>query len=161
MKLSHVDEHGKARMVDISQKDISERVAIASGKVFMNPNTMELIQKNSVAKGDVLAVSRVAGIMAAKRCPDLVPLCHPIPISSVKVDFETENETTLVITAEVKTNHNTGVEMEALTAVSVAALTIYDMVKAVDREIVIGEIKLNYKSGGRSGVFDRDRKLAA
>lgn len=161
MKLSHVDEHGKARMVDISQKDISERVAIASGKVFMNPNTMELIQKNSVAKGDVLAVSRVAGIMAAKRCPDLVPLCHPIPISSVKVDFETENETTLVITAEVKTNHNTGVEMEALTAVSVAALTIYDMVKAVDREVVIGEIKLNYKSGGRSGVFDRDRKLAA
>ncbi len=161
MKLSHVDEHGKARMVDISQKDISERVAIASGKVFMNSNTMELIHKNSVAKGDVLAVSRVAGIMAAKRCPDLVPLCHPIPISSVKVDFETENETTLVITAEVKTNHNTGVEMEALTAVSVAALTIYDMVKAVDREIVIGEIKLNYKSGGRSGVFDRDRKLAA
>jgi len=161
MKLSHVDEHGKARMVDISQKDISERVAIASGKVFMNPNTMELIQKNSVAKGDVLAVSRVAGIMAAKRCPDLVPLCHPIPISSVEVDFETENETTLVITAEVKTNHNTGVEMEALTAVSVAALTIYDMVKAVDREVVIGEIKLNYKSGGRSGVFDRDRKLAA
>ena len=161
MKLSHADEHGKARMVDISQKDISERVAIASGKVFMNPNTMELIQKNSVAKGDVLAVSRVAGIMAAKRCPDLVPLCHPIPISSVKVDFETENETTLVITAEVKTNHNTGVEMEALTAVSVAALTIYDMVKAVDREVVIGEIKLNYKSGGRSGVFDRDRKLAA
>ena len=161
MKLSHVDEHGKARMVDISQKDFSERVAIASGKVFMNPNTMELIQKNSVAKGDVLAVSRVAGIMAAKRCPDLVPLCHPIPISSVKVDFETENETTLVITAEVKTNHNTGVEMEALTAVSVAALTIYDMVKAVDREVVIGEIKLNYKSGGRSGVFDRDRKLAA
>jgi len=161
MKLSHVDEHGKARMVDISQKDISERVAIASGKVFMNPNTMELIQKNSVAKGDVLAVSRVAGIMAAKRCPDLVPLCHPIPISSVKVDFEAENETTLVITAEVKTNHNTGVEMEALTAVSVAALTIYDMVKAVDREVVIGEIKLNYKSGGRSGVFDRDRKLAA
>lgn len=161
MKLSHVDEHGKARMVDISQKDISERVAIASGKVFMNPNTMELIQKNSVAKGDVLAVSRVAGIMAAKRCPDLVPLCHPIPISSVKVDFETENETTLVITAEVKTNHNTGVEMEALTAVSVAALSIYDMVKAVDREVVIGEIKLNYKSGGRSGVFDRDRKLAA
>jgi cyclic pyranopterin phosphate synthase len=148
-------------MVDISQKDISERVAIASGKVFMNPNTMELIQKNSVAKGDVLAVSRVAGIMAAKRCPDLVPLCHPIPISSVKVDFEAENETTLVITAEVKTNHNTGVEMEALTAVSVAALTIYDMVKAVDREVVIGEIKLNYKSGGRSGVFDRDRKLAA
>lgn len=160
-KLTHVDENGKARMVDISQKSVTERVAVASGKVTMQASTMTLIKEDGIKKGDVLAVARVAGIMASKRTSDLIPLCHPIPITSVTLDFEFESETVLGIRAEVKTTHSTGVEMEALTAVSIAALTVYDMCKSVDRGIEIGDIRLEHKSGGNSGVFDRDRELTA
>lgn len=156
MKMTHLDEDGKAIMVDISQKVDTERVAIASGIVKMLPETLELIRSGEVKKGDVLAVARVAGIMAAKKTSDLIPLCHPLPITSAKVDFEFVDETTLKIVAETKTTYATGVEMEALTAVSVAALTIYDMCKAVDRGMLISDIKLEKKSGGRSGEFTRE-----
>jgi cyclic pyranopterin phosphate synthase len=156
MKLTHVDDEGKAMMVDISQKFATERVAIASGMVKMQPETLELIRSGEVKKGDVLAVARVAGIMAAKKTDEVIPLCHPLPLTSAQIDFEFVNENMVKITAEVKTTYNTGVEMEALTAVSVAALTIYDMCKAVDRAMVIGEIKLEKKSGGQSGVFNRE-----
>jgi cyclic pyranopterin phosphate synthase len=156
MKLTHVDDEGKAMMVDISQKFATERVAIASGMVKMQPETLELIRSGEVKKGDVLAVARVAGIMAAKKTAEVIPLCHPLPLTSAHIDFEFVNENMVKITAEVKTTYNTGVEMEALTAVSVAALTIYDMCKAVDRAMVIGEIKLEKKSGGQSGVFNRE-----
>lgn len=161
MKLSHLDEDGKARMVDISQKQATERVAIASACVEMRPETLELIRNVQIAKGDVLATARIAGIMAAKRTSELIPLCHPLPISSVSIDFEFLDQSRIGIKAEVKTTYLTGVEMEALTAVSVATLTIYDMVKAVDKAVVISQIQLDYKSGGKSGVFERDRKLAA
>jgi len=143
-------------MVDISQKFATERVAIASGMVKMQPETLEFIRSGEVKKGDVLAVARVAGIMAAKKTAEVIPLCHPLPLTSAQIDFEFVNENMVKITAEVKTTYNTGVEMEALTAVSVAALTIYDMCKAVDRAMVIGEIKLEKKSGGQSGVFNRE-----
>lgn len=156
MKMTHLDEDGKAIMVDISQKVDTERVAIASGIVKMLPETLDLIRSGEVKKGDVLAVARVAGIMAAKKTSDLIPLCHPLPITSAKVDFEFVDETTLKIVAETKTTYATGVEMEALTAVSVAALTIYDMCKAVDRGMLISDIKLEKKSGGRSGEFTRE-----
>jgi len=156
MKLTHVDDEGKAMMVDISQKFATERVAIASGMVKMQPETLELIRSGEVKKGDVLAVARVAGIMAAKKTAEVIPLCHPLPLTSAQIDFEFVNENMVKITAEVKTTYNTGVEMEALTAVSVAALTIYDMCKAVERAMVIGEIKLEKKSGGQSGVFNRE-----
>lgn len=161
MKLSHVNEEGKAKMVDVSQKPVTERVAIASGQVEMQAETLMMVRENQIAKGDVLAVARVAGIMAAKRTAELIPLCHPLPIASVSIDFEFIDEFRLGIKAEVKSIHNTGVEMEALSAVSVAALTVYDMIKAVDKGALIGQIRLEYKSGGKSGVFDRDRKLAA
>jgi cyclic pyranopterin phosphate synthase len=143
-------------MVDISQKSTTERIAIASGTVKMLPETLELIRSGSVEKGDALAVTRVAGIMAAKKTAELIPLCHPLPLTSVKIDFEFVEANTLKIIAETKTTYSTGVEMEALTAVSVAALTIYDMCKAIDRAMVIGEIKLEKKSGGQSGEFNRE-----
>jgi cyclic pyranopterin phosphate synthase len=158
MKLTHVDDDGKAIMVDISQKFATERVAIASGIVEMQPETQELIRSGEVKKGDVLAVARVAGIMAAKKTAELIPLCHPLPLTSAQIDFEFVNENVVKITAEVKTTYSTGVEMEALTAVCVAALTIYDMCKAVDRAMVIGEIKLEKKTGGQSGVFNREEQ---
>lgn len=156
MKLSHVDENGRAIMVDITDKFTTERVAIASSVVRMKLETLELIRSGEVKKGDVLAIARVAGIMAAKKASELIPLCHPLPVTSAKVDFEFVDENTLRITAETKTTYQTGVEMEALTAVSVAALTIYDMCKAVDRGMVIGEIRLEKKSGGQSGEFNRE-----
>jgi len=159
MKMTHLDENGRAIMVDISQKTDTERVAIASGAVIMQPGTLEMIRSGEVKKGDVLAVARVAGIMAAKKTSDLIPLCHPLPLTSAKIDFEFVDENTLKIVAETKTTYATGVEMEALTAASVAALTIYDMCKAVDRAMVIGEIKLEKKSGGRSGEFNREEVL--
>lgn len=161
MKLSHIDEEGKAKMVDVSQKPVTERVAIASGEVEMQAETLMMVRENQIAKGDVLAVARVAGIMAAKRTAELIPLCHPLPIAAVNIDFEFIDEFRLGIKAEVKSIHNTGVEMEALSAVSIAALTVYDMIKAVDKGALIGQIRLEHKSGGKSGVFDRDRKLAA
>lgn len=156
MKMTHLDDEGRAIMVDISQKSTTERIAIASGTVKMLPETLELIRSGSVVKGDALAVARVAGIMAAKKTAELIPLCHPLPLTSVKIDFEFVEANTLKIIAETKTTYSTGVEMEALTAVSVAALTIYDMCKAIDRAMVIGEIKLEKKSGGQSGEFNRE-----
>lgn len=156
MKLNHIDDEGRAFMVDITQKLATERVAIASGTIRMKPETLELIRSGEVKKGDVLAVARVAGILAAKKTSELIPLCHPLPLTSAKVDFEFITEDTLRIISETKTTYATGIEMEALTAVGIAALTIYDMCKAVDRGMVIGEIKLEKKSGGQSGEFTRE-----
>jgi len=156
MKMNHLDEEGRAIMVDITQKFATERVAIASGTVKMKPETLAMIRSGAMKKGDVLAVARVAGIMAAKKTSELIPLCHPLPLTSAKIEFEFLSDDTLRIVAETKTTYATGVEMEALTAVSVAALTIYDMCKAVDRGMVIGEIKLEKKSGGQSGEFNRE-----
>ena len=153
-KLSHFDEQGKAIMVDVSEKDDTLREAKAGGSVFMKPETFRLIMDKQIAKGDVLGVARIAGIMAAKKTPDLIPMCHPLSISSIQVDFfPAEEKSRIDIEAKVKIKGKTGVEMEALTAVTVAALTIYDMCKAVDREIVISNIHLKEKSGGKSGHF--------
>ena len=158
-KLTHLDEEGRARMVDVTVKADTERVAIAKGRVTMSPETLKLIQEGGVAKGDVLAVARVAGIMGAKRAPDLIPMCHPLLLTHVSVDLEASltgdgQAGVIDITATVKTTGKTGVEMEALTAVSVAALTIYDMCKAVDRGMRFDHIRLAHKSGGKSGVWD-------
>ncbi|HEX2954343.1 MAG TPA: cyclic pyranopterin monophosphate synthase MoaC [Bacillota bacterium] len=154
MGLTHVDEEGNAVMVDVSNKEKTVRTAEATGTVTIKSDTMRLIREGS-AKGDVLAVARVAGIMAAKRTPELIPLCHQIPLDSVKIDFSMDDEKSRVdILATVRSTWQTGVEMEALTAVSVAALTIYDMCKAVDRAMVIGEVRLLRKTGGRSGTYD-------
>jgi cyclic pyranopterin phosphate synthase len=150
--LTHLDGQGKAHMVDVTDKAPSVREATAAGEVLMRPETLALIQSDGLPKGDVLAVARVAGIMAAKRTPDLIPLCHPLPITQVSVDFAfDEPRSAIVIQARAKCTGVTGVEMEALTAVSMAALTIYDMCKAVDRGMRIEHIRLLRKSGGRSG----------
>ena len=154
--LSHFDESGAARMVDTSGKDETLRVARASALVRMAPATLALIRQGGVAKGDVLAVARLAGILAAKRTGELIPLCHPLPITSASVDFSFPAEDLLRIEATVRVFGRTGVEMEALTAVSVAALTVYDMCKAVDRVMTIERVRLEEKSGGRSGTFRRD-----
>ena len=152
MTLSHLDEHGHTRMVDVTDKRPSVRIAEAAGRVTMQPATLALIQAGGLPKGDVLAVARVAGIMAAKRTPDLIPLCHPLPLTAVEVDLSIDEAAHAVhIRARTKCTGVTGVEMEALTAVSVAALTIYDMCKAVDRGMRIDDIRLLRKSGGRSG----------
>ncbi len=153
-ELTHFDDQGKARMVDVSDKEESERVAVAAGTVTMKPETLALIMAGGVAKGDVLGTARLAGIMAAKRTPELIPLCHPLALTSVAVDLACDAERNAVdITATCKITGRTGVEMEALTAVSVAALTIYDMCKAVDRGMRIGDIRLTHKSGGKSGAY--------
>ncbi len=150
--LSHVDEQGRARMVDISAKADSERVAIAKGRVVMAPETLALIRSGKTAKGDVLAVARVAGVMGAKRTPDLIPLCHPLLLTGIAVDFAfDEAQSAIEITATVRTTGKTGVEMEAMTAVLVSALTIYDMAKAADRRMRIEAVRLVRKSGGKSG----------
>ena len=154
-ELSHFDDEGASRMVDVSSKDVTNRSARASGLVRMAPSTLALILDRKVAKGDVFAVARVAGIMAAKRTGDLIPLCHPLGIDGVTVDFEPVDDSTVKVEASVTVTGRTGVEMEALTAVSVAALTIYDMCKAVDRGIEIDQIRLESKSGGRSGTYRR------
>lgn len=154
MGLSHLDERGAARMVDVSEKVASQREAVAAGEVWMRPETLALIQTGGVPKGDVLAVARVAGVMAAKRTPDLIPLCHPLPITAVEVDFSFDPDRSVVgITARVRCTGVTGVEMEALTAVSMAALTIYDMCKAVDRGMRIQNVRLLRKTGGKSGEW--------
>jgi cyclic pyranopterin phosphate synthase len=154
-KLSHFDEKGASRMVDVGKKPVSKRTARASGVVRMSATTLKLILDKRVAKGDVLEVSRVAGIMAAKRTAELIPLCHTLPLESVTIDFSNIDEQTLRVEATVQIEAKTGVEMEALTAVSVAALTIYDMCKSVDRGISIGPIQLEEKLGGRSGHWQR------
>jgi cyclic pyranopterin phosphate synthase len=157
--LTHLDPLGRARMVDVTPKDPSHRRAVARGRVFMNPETASLIARGAVSKGDVLAVARVAGIQAAKRTSDLIPLCHPLLVGSVFVNFRLE-DSYIEIEAQVDTVDRTGVEMEALTAASVAALTIYDMCKSADRTMTVGEIALWEKTGGRSGTFRREEHVA-
>lgn len=155
--LTHLDATGAARMVDVGDKDITARVALAEGSVTMAPETLDAIRAGNAAKGDVIATARIAGIMGAKRTHELIPLCHPLPISGVTVDIEADPDLPgLRVSARVKVTGRTGVEMEALTAVSVACLTIYDMAKALDRGMVIGTIRLVEKSGGRSGDWRRD-----
>ncbi len=153
--LTHFDATGASRMVDTSAKPETLREARASGRVRMAPGTLALIRDRKLAKGDVLEVARLAGIMAAKRTGDLIPLCHPLPITAAQIDFRFDADDMLIIEATVRVFGRTGVEMEALTAVSVAALTVYDMVKAVDRGLVIERIRLEEKSGGQSGHFTR------
>lgn len=157
--LTHFNPAGRARMVDVSEKEATERIAIARGRVIMKAETVQLIESGKMAKGDVLAVAQVAGIMAAKRTADLVPMCHPLTLSSVNLDFECRcngNRGQVDIEATVKTVAQTGVEMEALTAVAVAGLTIYDMCKAVDREMTVSDIRLIHKTGGKSGTYWRE-----
>jgi cyclic pyranopterin monophosphate synthase len=153
--LSHFDEAGRARMVDVGGKEVTARQAIATGRVTMNPETVELIRTNRVKKGDPLAVAQVAGIMAAKRTHELVPMCHPLLLTKIDLALDLD-DTGVSIEATVETRGQTGVEMEALTAVSVAALTVYDMVKAVDRGMTITDIGLQAKSGGKSGTWTRE-----
>ena len=153
-RLTHVDETGAARMVDVSGKDVTARVAVASGRVLVSPAVVALLRGEGVPKGDALGVARVAGIMAAKQTPALVPLCHPLAISGVTVDLAVEDDG-VAITATVRTTDRTGVEMEALTAVSVAALTVVDMVKAVDKGAVITDVRVESKEGGKSGTWSR------
>ena len=153
-KLTHMDESGRPRMVDVTEKPDTHRQAVARGLVRMQPDTLELIKKGQVAKGDVLSVAQLAGITAAKQTPNLIPLCHPILISDVRIEFDIDDkESTVAITATVENTGKTGVEMEALTATAVAALTIYDMCKAVDRGMKIENIRLIRKSGGKSGTI--------
>ena len=153
-RLTHVDDTGAARMVDVSEKAVTQRVAVATGRVLVSPAVIQLLRGEGVPKGDALGVARVAGIMAAKRTPDLVPLCHPLSISGVSVDLDVGDDA-VGITATVRTADRTGVEMEALTAVSVAALTVVDMVKAVDKAATITDIRVESKAGGRSGDWSR------
>ncbi len=154
-EFTHLDSQGRARMVDVSDKAATGRVAVARGRIVMSPETLAKIREGGVGKGDVLSVARLAGIMGAKRTSDLIPLCHPLPLSSVKVELSLDPDAGAVdITATCKVVGSTGVEMEALTAVSLAALTIYDMCKALDRGMRIGDIRLIHKSGGKSGTYE-------
>lgn len=155
-KFSHIDENGKASMVDVGGKDVTVRVAEAEATIKMNPETLRMIRENSLKKGDVLGTARIAGIQGGKRTSELIPLCHAIPIDKISVDFTFEDDDTLKILTYAKCEYKTGVEMEALTAASVAALTVYDMCKAVDRAMTITDIRLIHKSGGKSGEFRRN-----
>ncbi len=154
--LSHFDEHGASRMVDVSEKPVTQRSARASGRVRMSADTLSLIRDRKLAKGDVLEVARLAGIMAAKRTGELIPLCHPLGLDAVSIQFGFEDEQLLTIEATARVAARTGVEMEALTAVSVTALTVYDMCKSVDRTLTIEQVRLEEKSGGRSGHYLRE-----
>ncbi len=154
-KLTHINSKGEARMVDVSQKAETEREAVAKGRVMMKPTTLEQIKTAGLEKGDVLAVARIAGIMAVKKTPDLIPLCHPVLISNIAIEFDLSGDNSIVVTARVKSAGKTGVEMEALVAVSVSALTIYDMGKPVDKTMTITEIYLESKKGGKSGDYQR------
>ncbi|MCH7982420.1 MAG: cyclic pyranopterin monophosphate synthase MoaC [Chloroflexi bacterium] len=157
-KLSHIDESGKARMVDVGSKEITERVAVAGCEIHMQQSTLDLIKSGGFDKGDVLGVARVAGVMAAKKTSDLIPLCHPIALTQVTIDFDDlDTGTGLSVTSTARTTWKTGVEMEALTAASIAALTVYDMCKAVDRAIQIDRLRLLSKSGGKSGDYLAER----
>ena len=155
-EFTHLDEHGRAKMVDVTEKEVTQREARAQGTVLMSQETFQRIMAGGIAKGDVLGVAKVAGIMGAKRTADLIPMCHPLDITSVEITFNPlEKKHCIEIEAQVKLKGQTGVEMEALTAVATAALTIYDMCKAVDREMVITDIHLVEKKGGKSGHFVR------
>jgi cyclic pyranopterin phosphate synthase len=156
-KLTHIDDQGACRMVDVGEKPTTRRTARASGLVKMQPSTRVAISTGGTTKGNVLEVARLAGIMAAKRTAELIPLCHPLPLDSVEVNLQLEGDDALRIEAQVQTTAKTGVEMEALTAVAAAALTVYDMSKAIDRAMVITQIQLEEKSGGASGDFSRLR----
>jgi cyclic pyranopterin phosphate synthase len=154
-KLTHLDETGQAKMVDVGYKSDTERLAVGRGAVMMNPDTLQLIKKGALKKGDVLTLAEVAGIMAAKRTSELIPLCHPLLLNKIDVTCTLNEEASCVeIEASVRVRGKTGVEMEALTAVSVAALTIYDMAKAVDRGMRLTDIRVVYKEGGKSGIFE-------
>jgi cyclic pyranopterin phosphate synthase len=159
-RLTHVDESGAARMVDVSGKDVTVRTATATGRVLVSAEVVRLLRDGSVPKGDALAVARIAGIQAAKRTPDLVPLCHPIAIHGVDVELTVEDDA-VTITATVRTADRTGVEMEALTCVAVAGLALVDMVKAVDRAATISDVRVEHKSGGRSGEWRRSQRTTA
>lgn len=154
MALTHINDQGRAKMVDVSEKAVTHRIAVAAGNIQMQPETLALIQEGKMKKGDVLAVAQVAGIMAAKRTSDIIPMCHPLMLTGIDIHFDTdEKESAIHIRAAVKTTGQTGVEMEALQAVSAAALTIYDMCKAVDRGMRITDIRVVEKDGGKSGHF--------
>ncbi len=156
-KLTHIGDDGEARMVDVSEKDVTDRTATARGSVIMAPETLRLVIDGSVKKGDVISVARLAGIMAAKRTSDMIPLCHPLALNKVDVDLACDPDRNAIdIEATCRVSGRTGVEMEALTAVSVAALTVYDMCKAVDRGMRLTEIRLVHKAGGKSGEFTAD-----
>jgi cyclic pyranopterin phosphate synthase len=155
-QLTHIDDQGAARMVDVGDKDVTERIATATAVVSMQPATLALLEQGAHKKGDVLAVARIAGIQAAKKCADLIPLCHPLMLNSVEVRFELQSESSQVhIEARCKVSGKTGVEMEALTAAAISALTIYDMCKAVDRGMEIQNLGLLHKDGGKSGLWQR------
>ncbi|MET9619903.1 MULTISPECIES: cyclic pyranopterin monophosphate synthase MoaC [unclassified Streptomyces] len=152
--LTHIDEAGAARMVDVSAKDVTARTARASGRVLVAPRVIELLRGEGVPKGDALATARIAGIMGAKKTPDLIPLCHPLAVSGVTLDLTVADDAVEIL-ATVRTTDRTGVEMEALTAVSVAALTVVDMIKAVDKGAVISDVRVEEKTGGKSGTWTR------
>jgi cyclic pyranopterin phosphate synthase len=159
-KLTHADDEGRARMVDVSDKKPSDRVAVATGSIRMSPATLDAIRANSLGKGDVIAVARIAGIMAAKKTSDLIPLCHPISLTDIGVEFSFDDELPGIrVEGRTRTLERTGVEMEALTAVSIALLTIYDMAKGIDRGMTISRIALLEKSGGSSGTWKRSEDL--
>jgi cyclic pyranopterin phosphate synthase len=153
MELTHFNEQGRARMVDVSDKEITKRTAAARSKVKMEPQTLAAIKAGKIGKGDVLAVAQVAGIMAAKKTSDYIPMCHPLPLTGIDISFSDNSKDELYIEATVKTTGKTGVEMEALTAVSVAALTVYDMCKALQKDMIIGPTLLSSKSGGKNGDY--------
>jgi len=156
-KLTHIDESGRAKMVDVGKKDDTKRKATAQAIIGMKPETLALIKQGQIKKGDVLSVAQIAGVMGSKRTPDLIPMCHPLLINGVEFEFDIDDERSeITIRATVKVSGKTGVEMEALTAVSVAALTVYDMCKALDRAMTISDIYLLKKSGGKSGVYERE-----
>jgi cyclic pyranopterin phosphate synthase len=158
MEFTHLDEQGKAKMVDVGDKNVTNRTAYATGKIILPTKIMEAILDNSVPKGDVFSVARVAGIMAAKKASSLIPMCHPLMLNSCLVDFKIDKENSLIkVMCTVKVDDKTGVEMEALTGVSVALLTIYDMCKGIDKGMVMTDILLEKKTGGKSGVYERSK----
>ena len=158
MELTHINDQGRAKMVDVSSKDETLREAVAYGCVYMKRETLEKIKEGTIKKGDVLSVAQVAGIMASKKTSDIIPMCHPLMISGCDINFNLNfDDNKVEITSTVKTRGQTGVEMEALTAVAAAGLTIYDMCKAIDREMIISDIMLMKKSGGKSGTFEREK----
>ena len=159
-QFSHINAAGEANMVDVSGKDLSQRIAVAAGTLSMQAPTLAAIKGNQLAKGEVLAVARVAGIQAAKRCADLIPLCHPLALTKVQIEFSELSDTALEVRATCKVTGQTGVEMEALSAVSVAALTVYDMCKAIDKGMSIDNIRLLEKTGGKGGAWSRDEQTS-
>jgi cyclic pyranopterin phosphate synthase len=155
-EFSHLDQDGKVKMVDVSGKEVTQRTARAVGEIKMQPETLTMIKEGNIKKGAVIETAKIAGITGAKKTSDLIPMCHPLLLSSIKVDFDLDFKDKIKIEAEVKNSGQTGVEMEALTAVNLAALTIYDMAKAVDKSMEIDKIKLIYKAGGKSGIYERE-----